>query len=33
MEKTNAEIVILAMLLKDINIKAGTRKADCRPVI
>lgn len=33
MEKTNAEIATLAMLLKGINIKAGARKADCRPFI
>lgn len=33
MEKTNAEIVTLFMLLKDINIKAGTRKTDCRQTI
>ena len=33
MEQTNAEIVILSMLLKDINIKAGTKKADCRRTI
>lgn len=33
MEKTNAEIATLAMLLKSLNIKAGARKADCRPVI